>query len=143
MRRCAKALMPSTMGLDRIPEDLAATECIRLVLRAHSATVGRPARVATIFVQECRNLRVVHTGGDPEPSGAATMYCIRRPLLQLAVSPRLPLPTSTQSVARVLFLSGGELVYTWLRPGADTDDLLIASTRAPLVDGMRGYLTPA
>src|SRR5919109_2406176 len=41
-------------GLDAIPDDLPATEKIRLALRAHLAVVAEQLDVATVFVQEWR-----------------------------------------------------------------------------------------
>src|SRR5947199_218554 len=41
-----------------------------------------------------------------------------------------------------LALSAANWPYTWLRPGADTDELADRFT-AVLLDGMRGYATPA
>jgi hypothetical protein len=43
--------------------------------------------------------------------------------------------------AALLFLSAANWAYTWLRPGADTDQLADRLYGA-LLDGMRGYATP-
>src|SRR6266571_3463994 len=43
-------------GLDAIPEELAATEKIRLALRAHLRVVAEQLDVATVFVREWRYL---------------------------------------------------------------------------------------
>jgi hypothetical protein len=43
--------------------------------------------------------------------------------------------------AALLFLSAANWAYTWLRPGADTDQLA-DRLYAALLDGMRGYATP-
>src|ERR671924_1238083 len=43
-------------GLDAIPEELAATEKIRLALRSHLRVVAEQLDVATVFVQEWRYL---------------------------------------------------------------------------------------
>ena len=45
------------------------------------------------------------------------------------------------ATAALLFLSAANWAYTWLRPGATTDELPIVSYAA-LLDGMRGYATP-
>jgi len=45
------------------------------------------------------------------------------------------------NAAALLFLSAANWAYTWLRPGADTDELADRFT-ALLLDGMRGYATP-
>ena len=47
-----------------------------------------------------------------------------------------------ENAAALLFLSAANWAYTWLRPGQDTDALADAFF-ALLVDGMRGYATPA
>jgi AcrR family transcriptional regulator len=45
------------------------------------------------------------------------------------------------STAALLVLSASNWAYTWLRPGAATDDLA-DRFYAQLLDGMRGYATP-
>ena len=45
-------------------------------------------------------------------------------------------------VAALVFLSAANWAYTWLQAGRDTDDLADRFF-ALLVDGMRGYATPA
>ena len=45
------------------------------------------------------------------------------------------------STAALLFLSAANWAYTWLRPGAPTDELA-DRLYAALLDGMRGYATP-
>src|SRR5919198_5364825 len=58
-------------GLDAIPDDLPATEKIRLALRAHLRVVAEQLDVATVFVQEWRYLErgrpegVLLGGGPP------------------------------------------------------------------------------
>src|ERR687891_392182 len=47
-----------------------------------------------------------------------------------------------EHVAALLFLSAANWAFTWLREGADTDELA-DRFYALLVDGMRGYSTPA
>ena len=44
--------------------------------------------------------------------------------------------------AALLFLSAANWAYTWLQPGRDTEDLADRFFRL-LIDGMRGYSTPA
>ena len=46
------------------------------------------------------------------------------------------------ATAALLFLSAANWAYTWLRPGAPTDELA-DRLYAALLDGMRGYATPA
>ena len=127
-------------GLDRIPEDLPVTERIRLALRAHLATVGDQLDVATIFVQEWRNLEGEHR---EEILGERRRYEDRiRALFREGRELGELRSDLDESVAALLFLSAANLAYTWLRPGADTDDLA-DRFYALLVDGMRGYSTPA
>ena len=45
------------------------------------------------------------------------------------------------ATAALLFLSAANWAYTWLRPGARTDELA-DRLYAALLDGMRGYATP-
>jgi AcrR family transcriptional regulator len=47
-----------------------------------------------------------------------------------------------EHVAALLFLSAANWAFTWLREGADTDELA-DRFYALLVDGMRGYSTPS
>ena len=47
-----------------------------------------------------------------------------------------------ESTAALLFLSAANWAFTWLRPGVDTDAVADAFYEL-LVDGMRGYATPA
>jgi AcrR family transcriptional regulator len=127
-------------GLDGIPEDLAVTERIRLALRAHLATVGDQLEVATIFVQEWRNLEGEHR---EEILGERRRYEDRiRALFREGRELGELRSDLDESVAALLFLSAANWAYTWLRPGADTDDLA-DRFYALLVDGMRGYSTPA
>ena len=127
-------------GLDRIPEDLPVTERIRLALRAHLATVGDQLDVATIFVQEWRNLEGEHR---EEILGERRRYEDRiRALFREGRELGELRSDLDESVAALLFLSAANWAYTWLRPGADTDDLA-DRFYALLVDGMRGYSTPA
>ncbi len=127
-------------GFDGIPEDLAVTERIRLALRAHLATVGDQLEVATIFVQEWRNLEGEHR---EEILGERRRYEDRiRALFREGRELGELRSDLDESVAALLFLSAANWAYTWLRPGADTDDLA-DRFYALLVDGMRGYSTPA
>ena len=127
-------------GLDEIPEELGVTERIRLALRAHLATVADQLDVATIFVQEWRNLEGEHreeilAERRRYEDRIRTLFREGRELGELRSD-------LDESVAARLFLSAANWAYTWLRPGADTDDLA-DRFYALLVDGMRGYSTPA
>lgn len=127
-------------GLDGIPEEVAVTERIRLALRAHLATVGDQLDVATIFVQEWRNLEGEHR---EEILAERHRYEDRiRALFREGRELGELRSDLDESVAALLLLSAANWAYTWLRPGADTDDLA-DRFYALLVDGMRGYSTPA
>ena len=125
-------------ALDAIPEDVPATEKIRLALRGHLRVVGEQLDVATVFVREWRYLE-----GDrrDEIVGERRRYEERfraffregRELGEL----RTDLDDAT---AALLALSAANWAYTWLRPGFDTDELADRFF-AQLVDGMRGYNT--
>jgi TetR/AcrR family transcriptional regulator, cholesterol catabolism regulator len=127
-------------GLDAIPDDLPATEKIRLALRSHLRIVADQLDVATVFVQEWRYLEGERRD---EIVGERRRYEERirayfregRDLGEL----RTDLDEAT---AALLVLSAANWAYTWLRPGTDTDELANRFYRL-LLDGMRGYATPA
>ncbi len=106
-------------ALDAIPEELPATEKIRLALRAHLRVVAEQIDVATVFYEE--RIRALFREG--------------RELGEL----RTDLDDAT---AALLMLSAANWAYTWLRPDADTDELA-DRFYVLLIDGMRGYSTPA
>jgi TetR/AcrR family transcriptional regulator, cholesterol catabolism regulator len=128
------------VALDAIPEELPATEKIRLALRAHLRVVAEQLDVATVFVREWRYLEGERRD---EIVGERRRYEERirglfregRELSEL----RTDLDDAT---AALLMLSAANWAYTWLRPGADTDELA-DRFYALLIDGMRGYSTPA
>jgi AcrR family transcriptional regulator len=123
-------------GLDNVPVDAAATERIRLALRAHLAVVSAQLDVATVFVREWRYL-----GGERRERFVAERrrYEERiRDLFREGVE-RSELRTDLDvSTAARVFLSVGNWAYTWLNPGRDTDELADRFL-ALLLDGMRGY----
>ena len=126
-------------ALDRIPDELKATEKIRLALRSHLRVVAEQLDVATVFIREWRYLE-----GDRREAFLAerrryeerfrALFREGRELGEL----RTDLDDAT---ATLLALSAANWAYTWLRPGGDTDEL---SDRffTVLLDGMRGYATP-
>jgi len=122
-----------------VPADATATERIRLALRAHLAVVGAQLDVATVFVREWRFL----TGERREEFLAARRrYDERIRDLFLEGVERSKLRTDLDvATAALLFLSAANWAYTWLRPGAHTDELA-DRLYAALLDGMRGYATP-
>src|SRR5918996_870782 len=127
-------------ALDVIPDDLRVTERIRLALRAHLRVVAEQLEVATVFIREWRYLE----GERAEEFLAErrryeerfrALFREGRELGEL----RTDLDDST---ATLLALSAANWAYTWLRPGRDTDELADRFYEL-LVDGMRGYATPA
>jgi AcrR family transcriptional regulator len=127
-------------ALDAVPERLPAVERIRLALRAHLRVVAEQLDVATVFVQEWRYLE-----GEPRERYVAERHRYEeriRALFREGVD-RSELRTDLDEAAAArLFLSVGNWAYTWLQPGRDTDELADRFF-ALLVDGMRGYSTPA
>ena len=127
-------------ALDAIPEDLPATEKIRLALRGHLRVVAEQLDVATVFVQEWRYLE----GPRREEIVAERrryeerirdLFREGRELSELRAD-------LDESVAALLLLSAANWAYTWLQPGRNTDELA-DRFYALLVDGMRGYSTPS
>ena len=127
-------------ALDGVPEEARATEKIRLALRAHLRVIGEQLDVATVFIREWRYLdgdrREQFVGERRRYEERFTAFFREgRELGEL----RTDLDDST---ATLLALSAANWAYTWLRPGADTDELA-DRFYAMLLDGMRGYATPA
>ena len=126
-------------ALDSVPADAAATERIRLALRAHLAVVAGQLDVATVFVREWRFL-------SAERRDAFTAERRRyeeriRDLFREGVEGSELRTDLDVATAALLFLSAANWAYTWLRPGAATDELA-DRLFAALLDGMRGYATP-
>jgi len=126
-------------GLDAIDDALRPAEKIRLALRAHLRAVAAQLDVATVFVQEWRYLE-----GERREEILAerrryeerirALFREGRELGEL----RSDLDDAT---AALLALSASNWAYTWLRSGADTDELADRFYDL-LLDGMRGYATP-
>jgi TetR/AcrR family transcriptional regulator, cholesterol catabolism regulator len=126
--------------LDAIPEKLPATEKLRLALRGHLRLVAEQLEVATVFVQEWKYLE-----GDrlEEIVGERRRYEERiRELFREGREHGELRSDLDEGTAALAFLSAANWAYTWLREGADTD-ALADRFYALLVDGMRGYATPA
>jgi AcrR family transcriptional regulator len=126
-------------ALDAIPE-LRATEKIRLALRAHLHVVADQLEVATVFVQEWKYLE-----GTRREEIMAERRRYEERIRDLFREGREQSELRTdldENAAALLFLSAANWAYTWLRPGGDTD-ALADRFYALLVDGMRGYSTPA
>jgi TetR/AcrR family transcriptional regulator, cholesterol catabolism regulator len=127
-------------GLDAVPEHLPATEKIRLALRAHLRVVADQLEVATVFVQEWRYLegaRLEEIVTERRRYEQRIRELFREGREQSELRTDLD-----ENVAALLFLSSANWAYTWLKPGADIDSLA-DRFYALLVDGMRGYSTPA
>jgi TetR/AcrR family transcriptional regulator, cholesterol catabolism regulator len=127
-------------GLDAVPARAPAAERIRLALRAHLAVVAGQLDVATVFVREWRYLE-----GDRRERflGERRRYEERiRDLFRDGVEGSELRTDLDVATAALLFLSAANWAYTWLRPGVDTDGLADRMFAA-LLDGMRGYATPA
>lgn len=127
-------------ALDAIPEDLPATERIRLALRGHLRVVAEQLDVATVFVREWRYLE-----GDRanEFMGERRRYEERFRALFREGRELGELRTDLDDqAATLLVLSAANWAYTWLSVGANTDELA-DRFYAILLDGVRGYSTPA
>jgi AcrR family transcriptional regulator len=126
-------------ALDAVPDDVPATEKIRLALRAHLRVVAEQLDVATVFVREWRYL-----DGERREEFVAerrryeerfrAFFREGRELGGL----RTDLDDAT---ATLLALSAANWAYTWLRPETDTDELADRFF-ALLLEGIRGYATP-
>jgi TetR/AcrR family transcriptional regulator, cholesterol catabolism regulator len=127
-------------ALDAIPARERATERIRLALRAHLAVVSDQLDVATVFVREWRHLE-----GERRERFVAERrrYEDRvRELFREGVEGSELRTDLDAQTATLLFLSAANWAYTWLRPGVDTT-ALADRLFGVLLEGMRGYATPA
>ena len=126
-------------GLDAIPEDLPATEKIRLALRSHLRAVADQLDVATVFVQEWRYLEGERRDEIVEER---RRYEERIRALFREGRERGELRSDLDdATAALLALSAANWAYTWLQPGRNTDDLADRFYEQ-LLEGMRGYATP-
>jgi AcrR family transcriptional regulator len=126
-------------ALDGIPEELRATEKIRLALRAHLRVVAEQLDVATVFVREWRYLT-----GDRQEAFLAERrrYEERfRALFREGRELGFLRTDLDEGAAALLALSALNWAYTWLQPGRDTDELADRFYWL-LVDGIRGYSAP-
>jgi len=123
-------------ALDEIPEQLPATEKIRLALRAHLRVVAEQLDVATVFIREWRYL-----DGERRDEFVAERRRYEERFRALFREGREHGELRTDlddGAAALVALSAANWAYTWLRAGADTDALADRIT-ALLLDGMRGY----
>ena len=126
--------------LDAIPRALPATERIRLAIRGHLRLVADQLDVATVFTREWRFLE-----GERRDEVLAERRRYEERFRALFREGRELSELRTdldESTAALLVLSALNWAYTWLEPGRDTD-ALADRFHALLVDGMRGYSTPA
>src|SRR6266540_3327553 len=108
-------------ALDQVPDDLPATEKIRLALRAHLRVVAEQLDVATVFVREWRYL-----SGERRDAFVAERRRYEERFRALFREGRELGELRTDlddSAATLLALSAANWAYTWLRPDADTDPL--------------------
>jgi AcrR family transcriptional regulator len=127
-------------ALDEIPERLPATEKIRLALRGHLALVRDQLEVATVFVQEWRYLE-----GERRDEIIAERRRYEERIRTFFREGREQSEFRTdldEAAAALIFLSAANWAYTWLHEGEDTD-AVADRFYALLIDGMRGYSTPA
>ena len=127
-------------ALDAIPENAPAVDKIRLALRGHLRVVAEQLDVATVFVKEWRYLEgarrdeIVAERRRYEER-IRELFREGRELSELRAD-------LDETAAALLLLSAANWAYTWLQPGRDTDEIADRFF-ALLVDGMRGYSTPA
>ena len=126
-------------ALDEIPDELPATEKIRLALRAHLGVVAEQLDVATVFIREWWYLEGERRD---EFVGERRRYEERFRALFREGRELGELRTDLDdATATLLALSAANWAYTWLRAGDDTD-ALADRFFSQLLDGMRGYATP-
>ena len=126
-------------ALDAIPDELPATQKIRLALRGHLRVVAEQLDVATVFMREWRYLEGERRD---EILAERRRYEERVRALFREGRERGELRTDLDdTAAALLVLSAANWAYTWLTPGRDTD-ALADSFAAILVDGIRGYSMP-
>lgn len=107
-------------------------------MRAHLGVVAAQVGAATVFTREWRFL------DEPERSvfrGKRRRYEERwRALLSEAAERGAFRADLDVEAAVLLVLSAANWAYTWMHPGADTDELA-DRFYAILLDGVRGYAT--
>jgi AcrR family transcriptional regulator len=127
-------------ALDAIPDDAPPIDKIRAALRGHLRVVAEQLDVATVFVQEWRYLEGARLD---EFVAERRRYEERiRELLREGRDLGDLRSDLDETAAALLLLSAANWAYTWLRLGRDTDEVADRFF-ALLVDGMRGYATPA
>ena len=138
--RCARARARSTPRSTPCPRTLRRSSAFELALRGHLRVVADQLDVATVFTREWRYLE-----GEQRDEILAERrrYEERwRALFREGVESGDLRTDLDAGAATLLVLSAANWAYTWLEPGRDTDELADRFT-AILVDGVRGYATPA
>src|SRR5919197_6226630 len=126
-------------ALDEIPDELRATEKIRLALRAHLRVVAEQLDAATVFIREWRYLEGERR---EEFLSERRRYEDRfRALFREGRELGFLRTDLDEGAAALLALSALNWAYTWLQPGRDTDELADRFYWL-LVDGIRGYSAP-
>jgi AcrR family transcriptional regulator len=123
-------------ALDAVPDEGPAIERIQAALRGHLQVVAEQVDIATVFTREWRYLE-----GERRAQFVAERrrYEERFRALFRDGRERGDLRSDLdEATATRLALSAVNWAYTWLRPGAATDELADRFT-ALLLDGMRGY----
>jgi TetR/AcrR family transcriptional regulator, cholesterol catabolism regulator len=127
-------------SLDAIRDDVPPLEKIRLALRGHLRVVAEQLDIATVFVQEWRYLEGAR---HDEFVAERRRYEERiRDLLREGRDLGELRADLDEGASVLLLLSAANWAYTWLQPGRDTD-ALADRFLALMIDGMRGYSTPA
>jgi TetR/AcrR family transcriptional regulator, cholesterol catabolism regulator len=127
-------------ALDAVPDKAPVTERIRLALRGHLRVVAEQLDVATVFTREWRYLegeRALEFLSERRRYEERIRALFREGREAGGLRSDLD-----DAAATLLVLSAANWAYTWLRPGADTD-ALADRFFALLLDGIRGYSTPA
>jgi TetR/AcrR family transcriptional regulator, cholesterol catabolism regulator len=127
-------------ALDEVPDEGPVVERIRAALRGHLRVVAQQLDIATVFIREWRYLEGERRDlfvAERRRYEERIRELFRAGVEESQLRTDLDVPT-----AALLFLSAANWAYTWLRPGAATDELA-DRLYAALLDGMRGYATPA
>ncbi len=127
-------------ALDAVREDAPAVERIRLAIASHLGVVAEQLDVATVFTREWRYLT-----DERREAFVAERRRYEERIRDLFREGREQGELRSdldETAAGLLFLSAANWAYTWLQPGRDTTELAERFFRL-LVDGMRGYSTPA
>ena len=127
-------------ALDAVPEDAPAIDRIKLALESHLHVVAEQLDIATVFTREWRYL-----DDERRAEFVAERRRYEERIRELFREGRDSGDLRSDldaAAAALLFLSAANWAYTWLQPGRDTGELADRFFRL-LVDGMRGYSTPA